>query len=306
MNTIPLCLSGLLVLVLSACSRSETGDAHEDSGDAVVAEIEAPEHTGPIPGIVTRAAAAHRLGVIVSTYGTLALNAERTRQVSARFPGVVTRVLKSAGDRVAAGDTLLTVESNESMQVYAVKSPIAGTITLRNVNAGESVEAQALFTVSDLASLWAELTVFPRDVARVRVGQDVWLVSSDGARRVRSKIAHVSPLGSAGTQAVTVRALVPNPDGDWRPGLNVTAHIQVEQIEVPVAVEAGALQTVDGERAVFVPHENGFAPRPVQTGRSDDEFVEILAGLAAGEAYVARDSFLVKAELEKAGAEHEH
>lgn len=301
MKTGSLCLLGLL---LAGCARDDAGNAPVAA--AAAAEAEGPEHTAPIPGITTLPAAPHRLSVVVSTYGTLALNAERTRQVSARFPGVVTGVLKSTGDRVAAGDTLLSVESNESMQVYAVKSPIAGTITARNVNAGESVESQALFTVSDLTSLWAEVTVFSRDVARVRVGQDVALLSSDGALRVRSKITHVSPLGSAGTQAVTVRVPVPNPEGGWRPGLNVTAHIAVEQIDVAVAVDAAALQTVDGERVVFVPFESGFAPRAVRTGRADDEYVEILAGLAAGEAYVARDSFLVKAELEKAGAEHEH
>lgn len=297
--------SVFLALLLSACARQETGDNPEVT-NAPATEAESPEHTAPIPGITTIDAAPHRLSVIVSTYGTLALNAERTRQVSARFPGVVTGVLKSAGDRVSAGETLLSVESNESMQVYAVKSPIAGIITARNVNTGESVESQPLFTVSDLTSLWAEVTVFPRDVSRVHFGQNVLLVSSDGALRVRSKIAHVSPLGSAGTQAVTVRVPVPNPDGGWRSGLNVTAHIAVETIDVPVAVMATALQTVDGERVVFVPHEGGFAPRTVQIGRSDDDYVEVIAGLTAGEAYVAQDSFLVKAEHEKAGAEHEH
>jgi cobalt-zinc-cadmium efflux system membrane fusion protein len=293
----------LAAFLLGGCARDEGPDHDDDHQAEEAGEI---AHTQPMPGITTAQAAPRELHVIVSTYGTLMPNAERTRNVSARYPGLVTQVLKSTGDRVAAGETLASIESNESLQVYALKAPIAGTITARNVNAGESVESQTLFTVSDLTTLWAELMIFPRDVGKIRVDQSVRLTSSDGSLITRSAISHVSPLGSAGTQAVTVRVPMVNSDGRWRPGLNVAADIEVSTVQVPVAVHAAALQTVDGVRVVFVPHEGGFAPRPVQTGRGDDEFVEVMTGLAAGESYAAQDSFLIKAELEKAGAAHEH
>jgi cobalt-zinc-cadmium efflux system membrane fusion protein len=103
-----------------------------------------------------------------------------------------------------------------------------------------------------------------------------------------------------------VRVPIDNDQGKWRPGLNVSASIVVAETQAPVAVRATALQSVDGQRAVFVPHAGGFAPRAVREGTSDDEFVEITSGLAAGELYVPRNSFLIKAELEKAGAAHEH
>ena len=75
---------------------------------------------------------------------------------------------------------------------------------------------------------------------------------------------------------------------------------------VPLAVRSTALQTVDGERVVFVVSEAGYEPRPVITGRADEDHTEIMSGLAAGERYVATDSFVVKAELEKSEAGHEH
>ena len=289
------------ILLLAACSREPA--AEQDVAPAAAEEL---EHTGPIPGIETVAAAPRTLRITLATYGTLTPNAERTRQVSARFAGLVHRVTKAPGDRVAAGETLALIESNESLQVYAVKSPIAGVVTARNVSAGETVEQQSLFTVSDLTILWAELAVFPRQLAQLQVGQVAQLRSGDGTLSASGKISYISPTSTSGTQAVLVRVPVENSAGRWRAGINVSANIVVADVQAPVAVEATALQTVDGRRAVFVPHDGGFAPRPVETGRGDDEYVEIVAGLAAGEPYVARNSFLVKAELEKAGAAHEH
>jgi cobalt-zinc-cadmium efflux system membrane fusion protein len=294
----------ILLLALAACSRESSEPSSQSAPEH--AEAEEIEHTGPMPGIETVAAAPRMLRVVVSTYGTLVPDAERTRNVSARFAGVVQRVTKSPGDRVAAGETLALIESNESLQVYAVKSPIAGVVTARNVSAGESVELQSLFTVSDLSTLWAELAVFPRQLTQVQTGQTVLLRSGDGALSASGRISHIAPMSTGGTQAVTVRVPVENAQRHWRPGINVSASIVVAEIQAPVAIEAIALQNIDGQRAVLVPHEGGFAPRAVQVGRGDDEYVEITAGLAAGEPYVARNSFLVKAELEKAGAAHEH
>lgn len=252
------------------------------------------------------AAGPARIAATVQAYGTLVLDAERTRHVSARFAGVVISVDKAPGDRVSAGDTLARVESNESMQVYAVRAPIAGTVMSRSVNAGESVEQQTLFTVSNLGTLWAELLVFPTDVTRLRTGQLARLRSADDGPRADAAITFIAPAGDRDTQAIVVRVPVDNRSGDWRPGLGVTADIVVAESEAAVAVRSTALQTVDGERVVFVVTETGYEPRPVKTGRGDAAHTEILAGLAAGESYVATDSFVVKAELEKAGAGHEH
>jgi len=79
--------------------------------------------------------------------------------------------------------------------------------------------------------------------------------------------------------------------------------------EPVVVVPEEAVQTVEGEPAVFVPVEgeaNTFAKREVGVGKPIGGFVPILAGLKDGEKYVAKGSFILKAELGKAGAAHEH
>ena len=144
------------------------------------------------------------------------------------------------------------------------------------------------------------------DVARLRPGQPVTLRSADGALKTSASIAYIAPAGDRDTQAIVVRVPIDNRAGQWRPGVGVSADIAVADIEVPVSVRSTALQTVDGERVVFVVTNAGYEPRPVVTGRADEEHTEITAGLAAGERYVATDSFVVKAELEKSEAGHEH
>jgi cobalt-zinc-cadmium efflux system membrane fusion protein len=57
---------------------------------------------------------------------------------------------------------------------------------------------------------------------------------------------------------------------------------------------------------VFIQDGNLFEARPLQLGRRDDKWVEVLAGLSVGESYVSRNSFLIKADILKSGATHDH
>ena len=79
-----------------------------------------------------------------------------------------------------------------------------------------------------------------------------------------------------------------------------------QEVGVAVAVSVEALQTVRDWTAVFVRYGDELEARPLKLGRNDGNFVEVLEGLKAGEPYAAKNSFLIKAELGKAGASHDH
>jgi cobalt-zinc-cadmium efflux system membrane fusion protein len=102
------------------------------------------------------------------------------------------------------------------------------------------------------------------------------------------------------------RAVVNNTNGQLRPGLFVAGEVVLDEREVEVAVTQGAIQTVEDKQVVFVREGDAFEVRPVQIGAQDGERAEITAGLLPGEEYVARNSFVLKAELGKAGAAHDH
>lgn len=239
--------------------------------------------------------------------GRIAPNEDALAHIMPRFPGVVRSVHKRLGDAVAAGDLLAVIESNESLHPYELRARLAGTVIAKEISPGEFVSNdREVFVVADLSTVWADLDVYRPDFRRLRVGQRVRVDAGDGTPPVDSTIAYLSPVGAPSTQTLLARAVLANPDRTWRPGLFVTAEVETEAEDAAVAVAVGALQRLDGEDVVFVSDGEGYEAQPVRLGRRDAERVEVLDGLAPGQRYVAKGSFVVKAEAGKAGAGHDH
>jgi cobalt-zinc-cadmium efflux system membrane fusion protein len=224
-----------------------------------------------------------------------------------RYPGVLKEVRKKLGDRVEQDEVLAIVESNESLQKYEVKSELAGTIIEKHAALGEFVgEGEAIFIIADLGSVWVDLNIFRQDAARVKVGQPVKIDGGAGLPTAEGKITYLSPFGAESTQTLLARVVLSNPDGDWRPGLFVTGEVLFEEVTVPLAVPPGAIQTLRDWTVVFVNEGNLYEPLVIKTGRSDADWVEITSGTKAGQRYVAEGSFIIKADILKSGATHDH
>lgn len=239
--------------------------------------------------------------------GILQPNQEALVQVTPRFPGVVRDVRKRIGDKVNKGDLLATVESNQSLTSYELRAPLAGTIIDRAASLGEyASEQKPLFVIADLSTVWADFSVYRRDLARVRVGDNVMIDADDGGAPVEAKIAYVSPVGSSDTQSALARAVVRNDDLRLRPGLFVTGRVVLSAKNVAIAVKSSALQTLENRTVVFVRNGETFEARDVELGERDPEQVEVIFGLMEGDVYAAKNSFVIKAELAKGSATHEH
>lgn len=240
----------------------------------------------------------------VSVSGRVTLNQNTTAQVKARFPGVIRSVVKEPGEVVKAGDTLATVESNDSLQVYAVKSPVSGNIITRNANVGELAADTPLFVVADLSKLWVELFIFSKDGEKLKAGQKVRIQCLDDPINTDTTIALVLPTAEASSQTVVARAVIENTDNHWRSGMNIRAYVVLSEKEAPLAVKTEAIQRMEGNTVVFVAEDAGtFKAQPVETGMGDATWTEIKSGLSAGQRYVAKNSFVVKADIGKAGVE---
>lgn len=257
-------------------------------------------------GIVTAKAGPRRIHDVLPLYGRIGANPDAVREVSARYPGAIQSVAKSVGDAVKAGELLARVESNDSLQLYSVTAPISGTVTARSANPGEQAGAAPLFTLSDLSRVWAELSVFPRDLARIHIGQDVRLQAVDGERRVNGKIARIAPTSSDANGALKVWASLDTNPETWTPGLYVNAEVLVGGADVPLAVQASALQDFRDFNVVFAKVGETYEVRMLELGRRDGEYVEVLSGLTPGTEYVVGNSYLIKADIEKSGASHDH
>jgi len=243
----------------------------------------------------------------VALNGRIAPNEDALAHVLPRFPGVVRSAHKRLGDPVAAGELLAVIESNESLHPYELRARLAGTVVAKEISPGEFVASdRELFVIADLSAVWVDLDVYRPDFGRLQAGQRVRVDAGDGTPPVETTISYLSPIGAPSTQTLLARAVLPNPDRTWRPGLFVTAEVETAARRAEVAVALDAIQRLRDRDVVFVADGGVFEAQPVALGRSDGERVEVLEGLGPGQRYVAQGSFLVKAELGKAGASHDH
>jgi cobalt-zinc-cadmium efflux system membrane fusion protein len=239
-------------------------------------------------------------------YGVITPSADGIQQVTARFPGVIRQLARKPGDRVTAGDVLATIESNESLKVYSVTATINGVITDRQGAVGEQTSDAPLFTITDTSTVWVDLTLFPRDITRIKSGQVVRVVQPQRGLSGEGAVIYIGTHANPVNQSITARASVDNADGQWFAGHFVSAEVTLAETKVAVAVHNEALQTLEGKTVVFVREADGFEPRPIQSGRADSRYTEIISGLVAGDVYVSMNSFILKSDLGKESAEHEH
>lgn len=231
----------------------------------------------------------------------------RVANIAARFPGPIRRLAANVGDRVQAGQTMASVESNLSLTTYAVTSPITGVVLARHATVGSVAgEGATLFEVADLSTLWVDLHIFGADAQHIVPGVPVTVTRlSDGAT-LQTTLERVLPGTATASQSTVARATLENADGLWRPGSAVKARITVEQQPAAMAVPVAALQTFRDWQVVFVRVGDTYEVRPVELGKRDAHQVEVLSGLNAGDQVVVEQSYLVKADIEKSGASHDH
>lgn len=191
---------------------------------------------------------------------------------------------------------------------FELRAPFDGVVVEKHLSVGEAVQdSTAVFTISDLRSVWAEMKVAASDLPFVRVGEKATVHATAFESKASGTVAYVGALIGQETRTAPARITLDNPDGVWRPGLFVNVDLTASSQQVGVSVATAAVQKIDGDKpVVFVPVEGGFKAQSVKLGKSDAQNTEVLQGLTAGQSYVNGGSFILKSELGKATAEHVH
>lgn len=287
------------------------GQMHQWEYESYEGRTEISEKAAQEGGIKTEIAGPSTIREYISLTGRITLNRNTTAEVHARFPGIVKSVSARWGEIVKKGDILARVESNQSLKTFNVVSPINGIVMARNTNVGDVVGDESLFTIADLSEVWAEFHVFPSDLPRIHQGQTVQVFSlnnhEDETREMtEAPLKMLLPTADANSQ--TVLAIVPldNNQGNWRPGMTVKGNVLVNEKQVSLAVKTSGLQSFRDFTVVYAKVGNTYEVRMLELGISDNEMVEVLSGLKPDTEYVTENSFLIKADVEKSGATHDH
>jgi len=200
-------------------------------------------------------------------------------------------------------DTLSGGHEAGALTRHELRAPIAGTVIELHLVLGETVgEDSDVLAIADLSTVWVDLDVPQSDLGSIREGQSMTIAASGiDIPDATAVVDFVSPVIDEETRTALARVEIPNTNGQWRPGLFVTAYAASEQLEVPVMIPKDAVQSLEGETVVFIPDGDAFESVPVMLGRSNGTHVEIETGLDQGEQYVAEGAFALKAEVVTSG-----
>lgn len=199
-------------------------------------------------------------------------------------------------------------EPNPNLRRFEIRSPMNGTVIHRHITLGEFLEStSSIYEIANLNLLWIETTFSLKDLNHIKIGEEVEVYFPYQKEAHKARIIRISPLlEEENLSAIAILAL-PNEDESVKVGTFGKVVFQEEKFQVPLAVSCSAIQTIDGKPCLFIKNEEALLEKKViQTGRSDENYVEILSGIEAGADIATGNTFILKAELGKHEAEHEH
>ncbi|KTD23965.1 MULTISPECIES: efflux RND transporter periplasmic adaptor subunit [Legionella] len=228
---------------------------------------------------------------------TLGLNGEiqllpnAQADVSVRISGNVTQLYANLGDKVKVGQPLLKVQSlliGDPPPSVVMNSPMSGVIDARNVNLGQAVAPNTvLFHISDRSKLIVIAKAYEEDLGKVKVGQEARLhVLSYPQQIFKGKVSLIEPNLDPLTRTVNVQILLDNPKDLLKPGMFTRANLVLQENKDALVIPNSAIIEANNEKFVFRKQGNVYQHVVVKTGISDDNYTEILSGLAAGDEVV--------------------
>ncbi len=257
-------------------------------------------------GIEVITAGPATIGELRELFGTVQLATTGRSEIRGQFPGRIVSVTKNVGDYVKRGQLIARIESSESLQTYPVYSTASGVIAERNGNPGDVTGDRALFVITDPAQTTVVFNIFPKDLGAIRPGMKVIVETQDGKPIGEAALGDYLPEGNVQAGTALMRANIPNRTGALRPGMALRGRVSINAVNVPLAVRTEAIQPFRDFKVVFANYGQDYEVRMLQLGRSSPEWTEVLGGLKPGTPYVTKGSFLVRADIEKSGASHDH
>lgn len=288
-------------------SKVNHHDDHDDHGDHDEEIVRLSEQQLRAFNIQLEKVTSKTLNVAAQFPGEVKVHLDHKAYVTPRFPGVVESINVHIGDTVKKGQLLATIESNESLTKYEIRSPLSGQIIEKNITLGRSVREDAeVFLVANLDTVWIDIGIYQKYLPEIKKGAIASISLDPHHKAVKSRIEYVSPLIDEHTRTGLARISISNKVRQFYPGQFIVADIVLDRHKAKKAVENSAIQRYENSSVVFVKTKDGFEPVPVKLGESDKKFVEILSGLDVGQTYVSDGSFIIKAQLEKASFDDGH
>jgi len=219
-------------------------------------------------------------------------------------------ILESARQRLKlwdiSDDQIERIEESENpIRTLTVYSPVSGYVLQKYAVQGMRVmSGEKLFDVSDLSNVWVIADVYEYELPVIKVGDTAKIqLSYFPGKELTSKIEFISPTLSPETRTVQVRFSIPNTGGKLKPGMFTDVELKIN-LGRRLAVPDEAVIDTGLRQIVYVDKGDGyFEPKAITTGLRAEKFIEVLAGLTAGEMVASAANFLIDSEAKLKGIE---
>ncbi len=302
---------------LMVVESSELGEAQLEFFQKIVAEIAAK------PAVELARSAYERAKKLYDESQGISLTEVQKREGELKAAETTlasaSAAVTSAANRlmILGMDTRSIDELTKGRQVHPsleIRAPIAGQVVQREVAMGELVgpDREHLLVLADTSTLWVLAEVPETKLSQISNGAWVTItLPSLRSRTFKGAVSYISPNLNPVTRSTTVRIEVAGNQTGLRPGMFAEVEIAVGDSKDPdpvLAVPEESVQTIEGQAVVFIAEDapGAYIKRVVKVGPPIGRMVRVLDGLAEGERVVVSGSFILKADLGKAGAAHEH
>lgn len=238
----------------------------------------------------------------ISIAGQIAQDANETHNVLPPQAGIVVENTAQLGAIVKKGDVLSKLKVEGQSDSIDVKSPYDGVIIGDFDTVGQKVEMiSSLCTIADLSKLWANFDIYEKDIAKVKIGQKITVLSSAYPNQsFEGKLVFVSPRVDETSRTIKIRALIENPEYLLKLGMFVNGEITSQGSQEYLTLPASAVQTFGDKRVVFVKTGNGeFRKQEITISSQTTDQVAVSEGVNVGDMVVTDGAFLLKSGLLK-------
>lgn len=190
-------------------------------------------------------------------------------------------------------------KSKKAKQQTSVYASIDGYVTSLPVKQGQHITPNmALMTIADLSNIWVIAEVYEKQVAQVKVGQEVAIdFPSLPGKSFKGKVDYIYPQLNAKTRTQRLRVELANADTQLKPDMYANLIINNPGHNMVLAIPKQALIRLgDSNRVVLSLGKGRFKSVAVTTGAENSKWVEIKSGLKAGDEIVTSSQFLIDSE----------
>ena len=203
-------------------------------------------------------------------------------------PAASLTIAQQSASKEVAQMAKKSVEEQLAIAKEGVKADFDGVVSEVTAVAGQTTaEGVQLFTVHNTDKLKVNLSVTKYDVQKLALGQTAVIkINEKEYTGSVSKISGIASMNASGASVVDVEIHIDNPDDTIILGMEAKVSVQTAEEKGILLIPSASVNYSSDGIFCYVLADGVIEKREIETGISDDEFMQVLSGLEEGDKVV--------------------